>query len=92
MNAPQQNLISRVAQQARKAKDLMALTEEIDILLNGTPNYAALITQEEIDSVPSFHAAGLTVNQLMGAVYILKMINQQISTNDFPALVVLANL
>ena len=92
MNAPQQDFISRFGQQARKARDLFALSEEIDTLYKGTPNWEALITQEEVDSVPSFAAAGLTVAQLGAVCYILKMINLQMSTIDFPALVMLANL
>jgi hypothetical protein len=92
MNGPQQNLISRVAQQARKAKDLMSLTEEIDTLYEGTPNYKAQCRQVDIDTVPSFAAAGLTEAQLDAAVYILKMVNVQLKTIDFPALVMLANL
>lgn len=61
MNPAQQNFITRVGQQARRAHDLYALSEELDTLFNGTPNYSALITQNEIDSVPSFQQAGITV-------------------------------
>ncbi len=74
MESPQQNFITRVAQQARKIRDTYPMSEEIDVLYKGSFNYEALITQEEIDSVPSFKAAGLTVAKLGAAIYILKMI------------------
>ena len=75
MEAPQQNFISRVANQARLLRDSQALSNECDVLYNGTADYDTLITQEQINSVASFANAGLTKTDLDAVVYILKMVN-----------------
>jgi len=80
MDAPQVNFISRVGIQARTLRATFALSEELKTLYSGTPNWNALITQAEIDSVPSFQQAGLTKLQIDGVVYSLGIINAQITT------------
>ena len=88
MEAPQQNQISRTAAQCREFLSRDGTLIQLDILNTA---YAALITQEEIDSVESFKNAGLTLAQYQAAVYILKQIHIQINS-DLPAVVALANL
>ena len=91
MNTPQMNFVSRTGNQARIVKEAFALSQELALLYNGTPNWGTLITQAEIDSVPSFAAAGLTKAQLDGVIYSLQQINAQI-TSYLTEFVMLANL
>lgn len=91
MEAPQQNLISNTGKATRVILGLLEAINELDVLYNGSPQWAALITQPEIDSVPSFHAAGLTTTNIADAIYNLKLIKVQAESN-LPALIILASL
>jgi hypothetical protein len=88
MNAPQSNLISRTGVECRELLARDGTYIQLDILNTA---YALLITKEEIDSVPSFAAAGLTLAQYQAAVYILKQCHIALNS-DLPAIVALANL
>jgi hypothetical protein len=85
------NFISSVSSKAQsQLKDYGELAQ-LNVLWAGSPDFDARITQEEIDTVPSFAAAGLTVQQLSDAVYVLEQIRTLI-TNALPALSVIARL
>ena len=88
MNAPAQNLISRVGQECRTLLDRDGVYIHYDIL---NTLYADDFTQENINSIPSFVAAGLTLQQYQAAVYILKQVHIQLNI-DLPAIVALANI
>jgi len=91
MDAPQQNFVTKLGQQARVLKTARDACLELTTLYNGTPNWGALITQEEIDSVTSFHAAGLTKAQVDGVIFTMQEINAHILTY-LTEFVMLANL
>lgn len=91
MDAPLSNFVSRAGNYARAELDLYGDLTQQNVLWAGTPDYDARITQQEIDSVPAFAAAGLTAQQVADAVYALEQI-RGIITNALPALTVLAHL
>ncbi len=92
MDAPQMNMISRTGQVCKALTELMDDIERIDILYSGVPNGAALITDETIDTVPSFVAAGLTAQIVADAIYQIKLVRQQVMTGNLPAMVLMAEL
>lgn len=91
MNSAHQNFIS---DEGRIAKLFLAeygnLAQQ-NVLWAGAPSYQTLITQADIDSVPSFAGAGLTHQQIADAAYALEQV-RTILTNALPALTVLAHL
>lgn len=91
MEAPQQNLISNASKAARVVLGQLEAINELDVLYNGSPQWVNLITQDQINSVPSFLAAGLTVQNIADVIYNLKLIKVQAESN-LPALIMLANL
>lgn len=92
MDAPQQNLISNTGAVRKMLTELMDDIERIDILYSGVPNWAALITDEAIDTVTSFVAAGLTAAIVADAIYQIKLIRQQVTTGNLPAMVLMGEL
>ena len=92
MDAPQQNLVSSTGNVCKALLELMDDIERIDILYSGTPNWDALITDPAIAEVPSFVAAGLTAQIVADAVYQIKLVRQQVTTGNLPALVLMAEL
>ncbi len=74
-----------------------ALTQQIgpltsiDALWAGAPNYDALITQAEIDSVTSMLESGYTIAEITDALYALAVIKGVI-LDHLPALSRLADL
>jgi hypothetical protein len=92
MQPPQQNMISRTGQVCKNLFDLMDDIERIDILYSGSPNWDELITNETIATVPSFVAAGLTAAILSDAIYQIKLVRQQVTTGNLPAMGLLAEL
>ena len=60
MTPAQSNLISSVARDARTILAMDGTFIQHDIL---NESYGDTITQEQIDAIPSFHQAGLTVAQ-----------------------------
>ena len=78
MNATLSNLISEASQ---KSRQFLAEYGALMVLDVQYANHSAEITQEEIDSVPSFAAAGLTPEDVAAAIYILKMIKVQMDSN-----------
>lgn len=91
METVHQNFISRMSNEARTMLDQYGALSQQNVLWSGTPDYQHLITQAEIDSVPSFNGANLTTQNLADAAYALEQI-RGILTNALPALTVLANL
>lgn len=91
MNAPQQNLISKAGNLCEQLLKMTGPINQIDVLYSGTPNWDDLITQNEIDEVDSFAEAGLTAANVADAVYILKLVRDNVNSN-LPAMVMLANL
>ena len=92
MQPPQQNMISRTGQVCKALFDLMDDIERIDILYSGAPSWDDLITNEEIATVPSFVAAGLTAQIVADAIYQIKAVRTQVTTGNLPALVLMAEL
>ena len=90
--APQQNLITNVGIVSRALLDLQDDIEQIDILYNGTPDWDTLITDQEIDGVPSFAAVGLTAQGVADAIYQLNQVRTIVNSGNLPALVLLAQL
>lgn len=91
MNAPQQNLITTAGKLCAQLLVMKGAIDQIDVLYSGSPNWDDLITQPEIDEVASFLQANLTVSNVADAVYILKLIRDNVNSN-LPAMVMLANL
>jgi hypothetical protein len=92
METVHQNFVSDTSKVAKTLLDeLYSKMVQLDALWAGAPNYDALITQGEIDEVPSFLGAGLTTTHLADAEFALATIKNTI-TNALPALTVLANL
>ena len=92
MEAPQQNLISKTGTVCKQLVELMDDIEHIDILYSGSPNWDDLITDEAIATVPSFVAAGLTAQTVADAIYQIKLVRQQITTGNLPAMVLMGEL
>jgi hypothetical protein len=91
MEAIYQTFISRVALQAKLLRGSMATTQELDVLQNGASDYAHRITQDMLDAVPEFKAAGLTLAQIADTIYVLKQANTALEGN-LPSLIVVASL
>lgn len=92
MSAAHQNFISNTSGQAKILLDqMLGQLEQLNELWAGSSGYNTAITQEEIDSVPSFAGAGLTSQNLADAEFILATIMGNIM-NALQALTMLANL
>lgn len=91
MDALYQNFISGVAQVAKEELNLREMILELDTLYNGSPHWVDQITQEDIDSVPSFAAAGLTKQMISDVIYSAKNADADVVGN-LPAFVVLAHI
>lgn len=91
MNAPQQDLISKTGRVCKQLLDLKGTIDQIDVLYSGSPDWDSLITQPEIDEVASFLQSNLTVGNVADAIYICKLVRDNVSSN-LPAMVMLANL
>jgi hypothetical protein len=90
LGAPQQDLISDVGSVCNTLLGLQGIIEQIDILYNGAPDWDTLITDEEIDGVPSFAAIGLTAQDVADAIFQIKTVRTQVMTGNITAVVKLA--
>lgn len=88
MDAAKQNLISDISYLARVLFAEYGRIAADDILWT---DWGDEITQEDIDSVPSFLAAELTKAEIAAAIYIIKMCKVQMDS-DLPSFVKLARL
>jgi hypothetical protein len=88
--APQQDFVVRVGAACKAILDLQGSVTQLDILYNGTPDWDTLITDEEINGVPSFAAIGLTAQDVADALYQLNQIRNQVNTGNLPAMVLLS--
>lgn len=70
LTAKQQDHISRLAQLAQLFVDIRNDLYQQNYEWNGAPDFDTDITQEEIDEIPTFAAAGLTVADVQEANYI----------------------
>lgn len=70
LTAKQQDHISRLGQLAQLFVDIRNDLHLQNYEWNGAPNFDADITQDEIDAIPSFAAAGLTLADVTEANYI----------------------
>lgn len=86
-----QNVISKSGQLMKTLLDLEGQIEQIDTLVNGTPNYAAQITDENIATIPSFVDAGLTAQEVLDTIYLLKTARAAWMSN-LPSATMMANL
>lgn len=91
MDAPQQNLVSKVGQLCAQLLDMSGEIEQIDVLFNGDANWDALITDVTLATVPSFEAAGITATNVADAIFILKTARAAAYAN-LPAAVIMGNL
>jgi len=91
MSDAHQNFISQTSYRAKVLLDQVGPLAQLNVLWAGSPDYDTAITQEEINSVPSFVGAGLTVQQVADAEYVLASILTSIN-NALVALTMLANL
>lgn len=91
MNTRQQSFIRDSQTESDFMLSRLGPLLQLNTLWAGSPNYDGLITQQEIDSVPEFVAAGLTVQELADAEFALATIKDTIN-NALPALTVLAKL
>jgi hypothetical protein len=88
MTSPQMNLISAVSRDMKIVLAMDGVFIQHDIL---NESYGKTITQAQIDAVPSFKQAGLTVAQFQAAVYALKMCHVALNA-DLTASVTVASL
>lgn len=88
MTAPQSNLISAVARDCKTVLAMDGLFIQHDILNEA---YGKTITQAQIDAIPSFKDAGLTVAQFQAVVYALKLCHAAMN-GDLTASVTMASL
>lgn len=91
MDAPQQDLVSRVGTLCKQLLEMSGEVEQIDVLFNGDANWDALITDATIANVPSFDAAGITAANVADAIFILKTARAAAYSN-LPAVVIMGNL
>ena len=91
MNSSIQNVISKTSQLCKTMLDLEGQIEQIDTLVNGTPQYVAQITDENIATVPSFAQAGITAAEVLAAIYCIKTARAAFMAN-LPAVTIVANL
>lgn len=92
LNPPQLDGITQLSNLAKQYLDNEGQINQLDILFNGTTNWAALVTQQAIDEIPSFAQAGLTAQNVLDGLYIMKQVRAQVMTINLPALVALASL
>lgn len=88
--APQQNLISDVGIVCRTLLDIQGSIEQINILYNGSPDWDTLITDEEINGVPSFVEIGLTAADVADAIFQINAVRTLVTTGNLPAVVLLS--
>ena len=91
MSIGEQNFISKSSVSAKDLLDLYGLLVQLDQLWAGAANFSTTITQQDIDSIPSFVETGLTATVLADAEFALAGIKTAI-TNALPSLTILANL
>jgi len=72
LEAPQLNQITLLSNIMRQFGDIDTDIETMDVLFNGDSDWAALVTQEAVDAIPSFAAAGLTATNILDAMYLAK--------------------
>ena len=91
LEAPQLNQVTVLSNIMNQFGALDAQIEDMDVLFNGASNWAELVTQEAVDAVPSFKAAGLTAANILDALYLAKTARMAWRAN-LPAMVVLKSL
>lgn len=88
MTPAQSTLISSVSRDVKTVLAMDGVFIQHDVL---NESYGKTITQAQIDAVPTFKNAGLTVAQFQAAVYALKMCHQAMNA-DLTAIVTVASL
>ena len=91
MSSAIQNTISETSRICKLLLDLEGEINQVDTLVNGTPNYTAQITDENIATVPSLISAGLTAQQVLDAIYCIKTARAAFVSN-LPAVTMLAHI
>lgn len=91
MTAAHQNFVSNTAIEARALLAFFSEETQLNILWAGLPDYQHQITQDEINSVPTFAGAGLTLQNIADAQFIMATIMGNIQA-QLVALTILANL
>ncbi len=64
-----QMFIRLVGELAKADLERQSLRHHLNVLWNGSPDWDTLITQEMIDSNPSFHAAGITKQMIYDVIF-----------------------
>jgi hypothetical protein len=91
LEAPQLNQVTVLSNIMKQFGALDAEIEDMDVLFNGDADWAALVTQEAVNAVPSFAAAGLTAANILDALYLAKTARAAWRAN-LPAMVALKSL
>lgn len=91
MEAPTQSFVNLISEIAKKEIELRALILKADTLYNGDPNWDALITQQDIDTVSAYVAAGITPQRIADVIYAAKIADTAVAGN-LPSMFVLASL
>lgn len=85
------NFVMKSSIAAQALLDLYGDLSVLNVLWAGTPDYAHEITQDDLNSVPAFADAGLTVAQLTEVEYAVGQLVALI-TSKLPDLSVIANI
>ncbi len=91
MSLAHQKFINDTTKQARALLEFYQLATELEVLWSGSPAYQTAITQTEIDSVANLLGAGLTLQNVADAQYVMSLVKGNIQ-NAIVALTILAYL
>jgi hypothetical protein len=91
MTVAHQNAISVAGKLAKAMLMLEGEINQLDVLVNGVTQYGNAITDADILAIPIFAGAGLTKQQFLDTVYVLKMARDAFMAN-LPSVTVLAHL
>lgn len=92
MDKSTQDAITRIGIAARTVNNLFGEIDSLDTLINGAPNWASEITDQNIATVPSFAETGMTAAQVLATLYVLKNQKALALNTDYPSWIMLANL
>lgn len=92
LTVEQENLIVKVGGICDKLLQMQNDMIQVNELWNGSPDWDALITDANIQEMPSLVGVGLTKTKLADAIYQIELLRQQILTGNLPAVVLLAQL
>jgi hypothetical protein len=92
LQQPQLNEIVHITNLSQVLLSKEGELNQVDILFNGATNWAALVTDQAIAAVPELAASGVTAQNILDAIFVLKEVRTKIMEVNLPALVILAHL